>query len=80
MISFVEQFGEIQQIKPPEPYVWFSLLDFEKPVEGNPLAAMCNYKDTHSTEIHEKPSYEVKPAIDGILACTNFDWRLGAWK
>jgi hypothetical protein len=47
--------------------------------ERNPLAAMCNYRNTHSTErLPAKP--EAKPAPHGIMAVTVADWRLGAWK
>lgn len=44
----------------------------------NQLAAMCSYRNTHSTD--RLPVSTAKEAPAGILACAGFDGRLGQWR
>lgn len=47
----------------------------------NPLAAMCHYRNAHSTERLPVPQVSAaKEAPAGILAVAGFGHRTGAWK
>lgn len=77
MISFHEQFQD-SVYKPGEPYVVIRLGALVLLDDYNPLAAMCNYRDSHSTE--RLPASTAKEAPHGICAVAGFDHRPGAWK
>jgi hypothetical protein len=84
MISFADQFGDLEDCVHKHEYpnsitALNGVVLWTLAVRHNPLAAMCNYRNTHSTErLPAKP--EAKPAPHGIMAVTVADWRLGAWK
>ncbi len=83
MVSFLSEFYAPADSEPkPEPVLlapWpFPTYYVERP---NPLAAMCHYRNAHSTErLPVPPASTAKEAPAGILAVAGFGHRAGAWK
>ena len=69
MVSFLSEFYAPSDSAPaPEPVLLLAPWPFPTYERPNPLAAMCHYRNAHSTErLPEPKASSAKPAIGGLM-------------